>query len=291
MKKTWIICALSALCLLSACHKDAPITSTFSSLAQSQSTFSSLTQTASQEGSSSTTVPSLSSSSSSSKPSTSGGASSSAASSASSASSQVQVAHYRIASVTSSSSSVSVYSVAYSNGLYRGTVVKTLSKSATYTDWEEVCLYYQAFKALPSNYVYYASSSTLLEAKSDAYATYGSAARLYTYYSRTNGYIPCFPTVNSTSNYIEADIALTSAYASSASWNRGAGRLIIIPLGCAQYGSDPVIFKTEDHYANFMEHYNYLGGWGPEFDGETGQTESPHGNTYTKPMTVTFTIA
>jgi hypothetical protein len=193
--------------------------------------------------------------------------------------------------VTSSSTSVSVYSVSYSNGLYRGTVVKTLSKSATYTDWEEVCLYYQAFKALPSNYVYYASSSALDEAKSDAYATYGSAARLYTYYSRTNGYIPCFPTVNSTSNYIEADIALTSAYASSASWNRGAGRLIIIPLGCKQYGSDPVIFKTEDHYANFMEHYNYSGGWGPEFDGETGQTESPHGNTYTKPTTVTFTIA
>jgi hypothetical protein len=191
---------------------------------------------------------------------------------------------YRIAPVTSSSSSVNVYNISYQSGLYRGTVVKTLTKSSIYTDPGDVSLYYQAFKALPKNYVHY-TSSTLSSAKSSAYRLYGRSARLYTEYSRTDGYTRYFPTLN-TYRYTEADIAVDSTYASSSSWNRGVGRLVIVPGGAKVYGSAPVIFKTVDHYAHFAEFYNYYNGFGSLFNGQNG---TGYGS-WVQPTTITYTI-
>lgn len=181
---------------------------------------------------------------------------------------QTQASVYRIKPVVASGSSVSVYNVSYASGMYRGSVVKTLTKSSLYTDPEEVSLYYQAFKALPSNYVHYTSSS-LKSTKKSAYAKYGNKARLYTEYSRTDGYTRYFPTLN-TYYYTEADIAVDSSYASSATWNRGTGRLVIVPSGAKCYNDGAFIAKTTDHYAHFSEFLNRYNGFGALFNGQNG---------------------
>jgi len=207
--------------------------------------------------------------------------SSSSISSSSSSTSEASAAYRRIAPVEASGNTLTVYSI-------DGTVDRTLGKSSVsdsstwYTDYEDVALYYQGFGSLPANYCYGTDSS----AKSSAYATYGTKARLYTeYYTRTDGYMTAFPTPNAYS-YFEADIGGTSAYAAGPSWNRGTYRLVVIPGGLQQYGADPVLFYTTDHYSSFQECYNYAGGWSGVFDGEsTGY------GTYATPTTVTLPSA
>jgi hypothetical protein len=180
---------------------------------------------------------------------------------------------------------VNVYNVSYTSGLYKGMVVKTLTKGTVYTDPSDVSLYYQAFTALPKNYLHY-TSSNLTKVKKTAYNTYGTSARLYTEYSRTDGYTQYFPTLN-TYYYTEADIAVDSTYASSASWNRGTGRLVIVPSGVTTYGSDPWIVKTIDHYEHFCEFYNYGNAFGSLFNGEGGTGDGA----WVEPTTVTWTAA
>jgi len=219
-------------------------------------------------------VPPSSLSSSTSANSTSSSSSSSGSSSQSSESSPYK----RISPIKASGNTLTVYSI-------DGTVDRTLGKSSAsdsstwYTDYEDVALYYQGFGSLPANYHFGTDSGD----KSEAYASFGTKARLYTgYYTRTDGYMAAIPTPNAYS-YFEADIGGTSAYAAGPSWNRGAYRLVVVPGGLKQYGADPVLFYTTDHYYSLQECYNYAGGWSGVFDGEsTGY------GTYIKPVTVTF---
>jgi len=210
--------------------------------------------------------------------------SSKSSSSASSSSSVPQASVYRVAPVTSSGTTVNVYNVSYTSGLYKGTVVKTLTKSSYYIDPEEVSLYYQAWKVLPTNYVHY-TSSNLSSVKASAYSKYGTKARLYTEYSRTDGYTQYFPTLN-TYYYTEADIDVDGTYAKSSSWNRGVGRLVIVPSGAKCYNDGPFIVKTVDHYAHFNEFYNRYNGFGTLFNGQNG---TGYG-VWSQATTVTYSI-
>ena len=242
-----------------------------------------------ESSSSSATHSSSSSSSSASHSSSSSSTHSSSSSSHSSSSSeaagsQTEASVYRIKPVVASGSSVNVYNVSYKSGLYRGTVVKTLTKGTYYTDPEDVSLYYQAFKALPANYMHYTPSS-LSSVKKKAYAAYGNKARLYTEYSRTNGYTQYFPTLN-TYYYTEADIDVDGSYAKSSSWNRGVGRLVIVPSGAKCYNDGAFIAKTTDHYAHFAEFYNRYNGFGSLFNGQNG---SGYG-VWSQATTVTYSL-
>ena len=224
------------------------------------------------------------SSASSSKSSSASSSSSSKSSSSSTSSSVPQASVYRIAPVTSSGTTVNVYNVSYVSGLYQGTVVKTLSKSTYYIDPEDVSLYYQAWKVLPTNYMHY-TSSNLSSVKASAYSKYGTKARLYTEYSRTDGYTKYFPTLN-TYYYTEADIDVDGTYAKSSSWNRGVGRLVIVPSGAKCYNDGPFIVKTVDHYAHFAEFYNRYNGFGSLFNGQNGTGYGA----WSQASTVTYSI-
>lgn len=201
-------------------------------------------------------------------------------------------AAYRITPVSSSGTSASIYQVVKSGSGYQGTAVKTIYKDSIYTDHAEVAFYYQAFKAYPKNYAYY-TKATLDEVKASSYGTYGTSARLWTSYSGNYGYTQYFPTLN-TYTYIEADIAVDSGYASSSTWNRGTGRLVIVPSGAACYNSGsmsyPAIFKTLDHYASFCEFYNRYdassSAFGALFDGEGS---NGYGS-WVQPLTVSYHV-
>jgi hypothetical protein len=192
--------------------------------------------------------------------------------------------------MVASGSLVSVYNVSYLNGIGIGTYARTLTEGSYYTDYEDVALYYQAFKALPGNYYDTSADSTsgYTTSKKMCYGLYGNVCRLYTkYYSRTDGYVSYLPELNTVS-YFEADIGLDSSYASGTSWNRGTARLVIVPGGAKLYGSDPILFYTADHYESFRECYNYAEGWGPYFDGE----DSTYGyGEWTEATTLTLQIA
>jgi hypothetical protein len=237
-----------------------------------------------EESTSSSATHSSSSSSSSTTHSSSSSSTSHSSSSSEETGSQTEASVYRIKPVVASGSSVNVYNVSYKSGLYKGTVVKTLTKGSVYTDPEDVALYYQAWKALPVNYLHYTSSS-LKSVKKKAYAAYGTSARLYTEYSRTNGYTQYFPTLN-TYYYTEADIATSSSYASGPTWNRGTGRLVIVPSGAKCYNDGAFIAKTTDHYAHFAEFYNRYNGFGALFNGQNG---SGYG-AWSQAATVTYTL-
>ncbi len=167
-----------------------------------------------------------------------------------------------------------------SNGRYY--VVETIYKGGVYTDSNEVACYINAFGECPANYVLYSNSrysnfpdGTLSSSKAKEYVynTYGSKGRLYTYYSQLDGYVTSVP-VDSEDNdfhYWEVDIAVTDAYASSTSFNRGGGRLVVFPYGVttSTYDSGKTfIVKTIDHYQHAREFANYLEGWGANFDME-----------------------
>lgn len=234
--------------------------------------------------SSSKTTTSTSSSSKTTTSSSTATSSKTSSSSSTSTGTETEQSVYRIAPVTSSGSTVNVYNVSYKSGLYKGTVVKTLTKGSQYIDPEEVSLYYQAFEALPANYVHY-TSKTLSSTKKSAYKKYGTKARLYTEYSRTDGYTKYFPTLN-TYYYTEADIDVDGTYAKSSSWNRGTGRLVIVPSGAKCYNDGALIMKTVDHYKHFAEFYNRYNGFGALFNGQNG---TGYG-TWSQAATVTFTV-
>jgi len=245
---------------------------------------SSSSSTASTSSASSSKTSSSASSASSSSSSKTSSSSSASTSSASSSSSVPQASVYRVAPVTSSGTTVSVYNVSYTSGLYRGAVVKTLTKSSYYIDPEEVSLYYQAWRVLPTNYVHY-TSSNLSTVKKSAYSKYGTKARLYTEYSRTDGYTKYFPTLN-TYYYTEADIDVDGTYAKSSTWNRGVGRLVIVPSGAKCYNDGAFIVKTVDHYAHFTEFYNRYNGFGTLFNGQNGTGYGA----WSQATTVTYSI-
>lgn len=161
-------------------------------------------------------------------------------------------------------------------------VVETIYKGGIYTDSNEVACYINAFGECPANYVLYSNSKysnfpdgTLSQtnAKKYTYNTYGNKGRLYTYYNQLDGYVTSVPVDTDGSNfhYWEVDIAVTDAYASGTSFNRGGGRLIVFPDGVTTgtYDSGKTfIVKTIDHYQHAREFANYLEGWGANFDME-----------------------
>jgi len=175
---------------------------------------------------------------------------------------------YRLSPKSVSGDNATCYKVTQNGGTYYKTAVETITKGGVYTDPNEVALYYNAFASFPANYSHY-TSSNLSSVKSSAYASFGNKARLYTEYSKTSGYTTIMPTLNYPTgfNYIEADIASTSAYASSASWNRGSARLVIFPSGTTKDNDGAFSVKTLDHYGHFREFSNSVEGWGDNFDG------------------------
>lgn len=189
---------------------------------------------------------------------------------------------YRVApkKAGSSDTSVGVYSVSYSGSSFTSTLVKTLTKGSYYTTYQDVAAYWIGFGAMPVNYLNADddSSSSCKNTKDEGYKTYGESTRLWFTYHRTNGYmtqVPDYNLDNGRPTYYELDIA--------SSWNsyynkRGALRLMAMPFGLVQYGTDPVIFYTSDHYDTFSEYYNYSGGWGTSFASQSD---------YSTPTTVT----
>ena len=161
-------------------------------------------------------------------------------------------------------------------------VAETIYKGGIYTDSNEVACYINAFGECPANYVLYTSSGysnfpdgtlSKYDAMKYTYNTYGNKGRLYTYYNWSDGYVSYLPVDMDSSDfhYWEVDIAVTSAYASSANFNRGSGRLIVFPGGVTTSGYDEdktFIVKTIDHYQHAREFANYLEGWGANFDME-----------------------
>lgn len=159
----------------------------------------------------------------------------------------------------------------YSEERKRFVIGETLRKDGVYTNSSEVALYYNAFRDLPKNYGYYTKKNTNAVMK-ELYPLYGDSSRLYTDYSRTNGYATVQPPLNMPSGfkYYELDLAYepNNGYASAEKVNRSkAGRIVIFPFGTKNYGDEPYIVKTLDHYAHFREFANYLDGWGANYDG------------------------
>ena len=148
-----------------------------------------------------------------------------------------------------------------------------------YTWPDEVALYYLAYRELPPNYGYYYTEETqntnldpTYDSANNVYQRmrnlYGDAARLYTDYSRSSGYVTVMPRMNRTF-YYELDLAITSNYGSGSGKSRGAGRMVIFPDGTSNYTpAMPFIVRTYDHYEHFREFSNTLDGWGKNFDGK-----------------------
>ena len=227
-----------------------PQTSTASSSVEgSLSNSISSSSISSSEESSSTTIPSIPSTVSTSE-------SSSAESTASSSSSQtIDDGYYRIGRVLAVNDECVIYNL-------DGSVYKTLARSSAtdmttwYCDKLEVAAYYQAFGELPVNYVYNDDSDASRTLAIENYGTYG---RMYSkFYTRTNGYTRCMPTPNR-NRYFEIDIAAkgNSSYNNGSRISRGAERLVAFPEGMMQYGSESVLFYTDDHYETFREYLNY----------------------------------
>jgi len=178
------------------------------------------------------------------------------------------------------SSVLNVYDVSYNGASFVGTTITTLTKGHYYTSYEEVAAYWIGFGEFPVNYVCADgdSSSSCKDTKNRYFPTYGEDTRLWFTYHRTNGYMLQVPDYNgSTPTYYEFDI---SDNWSSYKTNRGAYRLMGMPYGVKNYGNDPVVFYTSDHYDHFIEYYNFDGGWGSLFAGR---------GDYVKPETVSPT--
>lgn len=264
------------------------------SVSSEESSFSSQSDSlsnASSEGSASQSASSVASSSSSSSKGSSSSNPVSSSSASSSSPSQKQVAYPRIEPITGTNS-VAVYNVSYKDGNYAGTEVSVLSKTDDCLTYENVCLYYMAFRQLPPNYFYNSASKAL---------SYGTSGREWFKYDKSQYHSTDYTTVLGTFNlpdsgaYYELDIDLTGYYNTGSKITRGAGRVVIVVDGIEDYGSEPVCYYTEDHYADFKEFYNYSGGWSPLFAGVANGSGSYHNeptSSLTRPSatTVSYTI-
>lgn len=178
---------------------------------------------------------------------------------------------YRVAPKMSHPDSrvLNVYNVSFTGASFVGSTITSLTKGTYYTSYQDVAAYWIGFGELPVNYVCADgdNSSSCKDTKNKWFPTYGEDTRLWFTYSRTNGYMTQVPAYNgSTPKYFEFDI---SGNWNSYKSNRGALRLMAMPNGVQNYGSDPVIFYTDDHYDHFIEYYNHdymnESGWGPSF--------------------------
>lgn len=169
---------------------------------------------------------------------------------------------FRVApQVSEDGRSADIYSYSVEDGALVRTYEITLEKGESYVDFQEVALYYLAFGEAPANYFW---EKRLAQA-------YGSEGRYMQSfqlgdYDGPNPYTEALGTFNkSKGTYLELDIDVDGSYRPQG--NRGVGRLVIVVDGIEDYGADPVVYQTEDHYDSFSEFYNYPGGWSDPFDG------------------------
>lgn len=248
---------------------------------------------ASSSAGSSSSSPSLSSSSSSS--SSAGSSSSESISSSSSASSSISILSsydFRIKGAYEATGATgTIYAVGKVGDSYVGSPVKSLKRGQDCLIYEEVAEYYSLFRDIPGNY--FASEEEAL--------AYGKNGRLVnTYYSGSRhsyDYTVKLGTFNQPSGgaYYEFDIDLTGRYNTGSYINRGAGRVVTVVEGITDYGSEPVSYYTEDHYADFKEFYNFYQGWSPLFAGvynKSGSYENSPTSTLSRPQvpTVSYTL-
>lgn len=172
---------------------------------------------------------------------------------------------YRLKPFSTKDDIAPIYSLSKKGEKYVKTLVKYLSKEKKCYTYNDVCEYYMAFGCLPSNY-------TL-----DSSPEKGSREeRRYQVFSRKKHYATDYPSKLGTFNnessglYYELDVDLTGSYnRGNGSYSRGAGRVVIVPEGLSEegYGSEPVCYFTLDHYADFVEYYNFQNAWSSPFKG------------------------
>ncbi len=168
---------------------------------------------------------------------------------------------YRIVPKKAVGDSFTVYNVKYdTRGYLAYPTTLTIKKSDYCLTYETVALYYQAFGEFPPNYTF--DKSSVVRNSDYRYVSVYSKGS----YGGSNDYTTKLGTFrNSTGDYYELDIALDDSYYGS---RRGAARLVIVADGICEYDDDsPVCYYTKDHYADFVEFYNYADGWSEEFAG------------------------
>jgi guanyl-specific ribonuclease Sa len=180
----------------------------------------------------------------------------------------------------------------YEDGSYGASTLRSIAKDQECLTYQEVAEYYSIYQSWPKNY----KSST------DEALAYGKNGRVVsTYYSgshHTYDYTVALGTFNlpSGGSYYEFDIDLTGSYNTGSYISRGAGRVVAIVDGITDYGNEPVCYFTEDHYADFIEYYNYDGGWSPLFKGvynKSGSYENTPTSSISRPTptSVSYVVA
>lgn len=185
-------------------------------------------------------------------------------------------------SVPSSAELAPIYRLVPNGGNYLRVLNNYLSRKKMCFTFEDVAEYYMAFRQVPPNY--FASKAP------NGNRTY---RKLSVYhkgnYSGSNDYTKALSkhwNVDPGGAYYELDIDLTSNYNNGFSYTRGKGRVVVIDEGINEkgYGEEPVMYFTNDHYQNFVEYYNFKGGWSAPFAG----TSKKQYEARSTPTTVSF---
>ena len=184
-----------------------------------------------------------------------------------------------------------IYSLEKKGNRYEKTLAKYLSKEKKCLSYEDVCEYYMAFRDFPPNYSFSSSPE-----RGDRFA------RRVQRFDRTMHFSTDYPSKLGTFNnsisgaYYELDIDVSGSYNDGkGSYTRGPARVVIVEEGLSEegYGSEPVCYFTLDHYADFAEYYNFLGGFGAPFEGVYNRSGSYENapvfdNDRQNPLTVTI---
>lgn len=180
----------------------------------------------------------------------------------------------------------------YSDGGYtyniidsQGNTVKSIYYGAAYITLEEVAAYVFAFDDVPANYV--ADTKT-----SPTQSAWGEYLRLnhseFTGNTKKYPYEPVLPNISGCGGdfqYYEIDIGTTGTdcdtdkypaaiYNDGYKITRGAARIVYARFD--KNGDEIIdfnekhVFYTYNHYNDFQEYLNYLGGWGKMFGNITG---------------------
>ena len=172
---------------------------------------------------------------------------------------------YRLKPLEGEGDFAPIYSLSKKGKKYVKTLVKYLSKEKKCYTYNDVCEYYMAFRCLPSNYT--------LDSSPERGNREG---RRYQVFSRKKHYATDYPSKlgafnnESSGLYYELDVDLTGSYnKGNGSYSRGAGRVVIVSEGLSEegYGDEPVCYFTLDHYADFVEYYNFQNAWSSPFKG------------------------
>ena len=169
-----------------------------------------------------------------------------------------------------------------------GNEVLRVYRGAAYITLEEIAAYMYAFggsnDALPANY----SSKKLTNVGTSPWGIYLRGNHSYfTGNTEKYPYEPVLPDISGCGGdlrYYEMDIGTTGTntgngypvkvYNDGSSITRGAARLVYTRMdknNNGVYETDEVyVFYTANHYNDFREYLNYLGGWGKIFGNETG---------------------